>query len=87
MQISTDFRRVRVPWMRRLEQYRALLVKLGETGSLSERQMPKLLELDQRLNATFGDHAPKVISSWNRAVDPKSIERPDLIFASASLAK
>lgn len=82
LQISTDFIRVRMPWMERLKQYRGLLVKLGERGSLSAREMPKLLELDQRLSATFGDQAPKVISSWNRAVDPGSIENPQSIFSS-----
>ena len=83
VQIAADFGRARLPWMKRLEEYRGLLSVLSKKGTLSERQTTRLSDLDQRINNTFGEGSVTVISRWNRAVDPSSIEDPSSLFASS----
>ena len=83
LQIVADFGRARYPWMKRVEEYRNLLTVVDKRGLLSERQALRLSELDERIVSTFGDGSVQIISRWNRAVDPGSIEDPSSIFASS----
>lgn len=75
-----------VRWMQKARVYRKLLGDLSDRGILHPWQEQRLHQIDTEINATFGDRAVEVLSQFNRATYPQSIESQSraLIFASPS---
>lgn len=75
------------PWMAEVRVYRKLLGDLLNVGSLHPWQKERLDEIDAAISDTFGWRSVEVLSRFNRATDPQSIEGRSrrLIFASPTI--